>query len=569
MSRFTNSITAFRITQPADTPIWPAIIFTRDNTAVGRLTVRRAIAFVGGDFRVLLRFSPTSPYFTAVVQSCQALFCLYFLQNLWLKRVVEVMELSLGEPIAQILISNRSAGAACSRSVFLSNWGYTDGAILGLEERAFFLHTASAGNLGKRYWFGTKPTLTKLVVQYRGQFASQDVDADIVRLLQEQTRNLGTGSATWRVIVDPSSDLPEQKSLALLIMSPADAYAENGATPTLIASPVENKLLALSNKCGTRERHYRNTLLFLLPSPRGLTKLRNAFRETAVLEAVKRDFSTQLDEEQKGDLKGRLDSARKALSELVCVAYTQIARVDGDKVVSSQLPSSKPQLSDHLNETWKHVVESEEWVLRRVGSVTLHKVGLIPKENFIRLKDAIEAFLRYTDKPMIASRDAVVEGLVQACRDKLIGIGRGVSADKLQRKWCGEDVMLDPNEDGVWIIPPFEKVAGPAGEEATTATTDTAEGEQRPGSATGTIEEKIKTIRISGDVPFENWPDLFRSFVSPSARMDLQQFKISVDFVLIAKPEKPLDPNHPTIKALIESARQLGLDLKFDESDER
>ncbi len=74
MSRFTNSITAFRITQPADTPIWPAIIFTRDNTAVGRLTVRRTIAFVGGDFRVLRRFNPTSPFFTAVVQHCQALF---------------------------------------------------------------------------------------------------------------------------------------------------------------------------------------------------------------------------------------------------------------------------------------------------------------------------------------------------------------------------------------------------------------------------------------------------------------------------------------------------------------
>src|SRR5262249_14508445 len=194
------------------------------------------------------------------------------------------------------------------------NWGYTDGGILGLEERAFYLHTASAGNLGKRYWFGTKPTLTKLVVQYRNQFASQDVDADIVRLLQEQTRNLRMGAATWRVLIDPAPDLPEQKSLALLIMSPADTFAEDSASPTLIASPIEKKLLELSNKCGARERHYRNTLLFLLPSPRGLSKLRSAFRETAVLEAVKRDFSSQLDEEQKNDLKGRLDSARKALS---------------------------------------------------------------------------------------------------------------------------------------------------------------------------------------------------------------------------------------------------------------
>src|SRR5216683_260203 len=43
------------------------ITFTRDNTALGRLTVRRTIAFVGGDFRVLLRFNLTSPFFTSMV----------------------------------------------------------------------------------------------------------------------------------------------------------------------------------------------------------------------------------------------------------------------------------------------------------------------------------------------------------------------------------------------------------------------------------------------------------------------------------------------------------------------
>ena len=78
MSRFTNSITAFRITQPADTPIWPAIIFTRDNTALGRLTLRRVIAFVGADFRALLRFSLTSPFFTSMVQESSCYFILLF-----------------------------------------------------------------------------------------------------------------------------------------------------------------------------------------------------------------------------------------------------------------------------------------------------------------------------------------------------------------------------------------------------------------------------------------------------------------------------------------------------------
>ena len=77
MSRFTNSITAFRITQPADTPIWPATIFTRDNTALGRLTLRRVIAFVGADFRALLRFKLTSPFFTSMVQESSVIYLLF------------------------------------------------------------------------------------------------------------------------------------------------------------------------------------------------------------------------------------------------------------------------------------------------------------------------------------------------------------------------------------------------------------------------------------------------------------------------------------------------------------
>jgi hypothetical protein len=83
----------------------------------------------------------------------------------------------------------------------------------------------------------------------------------------------------------------------------------------------------------------------------------------------------------------------------------------------------------------------------------------------MRVRDAVECFLRLTDKPMIASRDAVLTGLSQACREKLVGIGRGMDASKLQKKWCGEEVMLDPNEDGIWIIPPFEKDVGPGTQE--------------------------------------------------------------------------------------------------------
>jgi hypothetical protein len=158
------------------------------------------------------------------------------------------------------------------------NWNYCDGAMLSLEENGFYLHTASAGSLGKRYWFGTKPNLNKLIVTYRQQFAAQDVDPDIVEKLQEQTKSISADIGRWRLIVSPSADLPEQKSLVLLVMPPSCLYSEDFKESALIASPAQKRVLEMSQKCGSKERQYRNTLLFMLPSARGLNRLRSAFR---------------------------------------------------------------------------------------------------------------------------------------------------------------------------------------------------------------------------------------------------------------------------------------------------
>jgi hypothetical protein len=46
--------------------------------------------------------------------------------------------------------------------------------------------------------------------------------------------------------------------------------------------------------------------------------------------------------------------------------------------------------------------------------------------------------------------------------------------------------------------------------------------------------------------------------------MDLHELKLGIEFVLIAKVDEPLNPDHPTVKGFVESARQLGLDLKFN-----
>ena len=470
--------------------------------------------------------------------------------------------------------SSKDLKLACSRQGL--NWNYADGALLELENRCFYLHMATAGSLGKRYWFGTKPTLNKLVVQYRQQSAKGNFGEEIIENLRaESPRRLKAG-ATWRVIVSPAEDLPEQKSITLLILPPSLAWDENGGTK----EEIQERVKSISTRCGGKDRLYRNTLLFLVGTTRGLSRLRQAHREQAALEGVRADFWDQFDEEQREDLKNRLDGARRAAFEALGSAYTIALRVRGREVEACYLPDARRIWQEHLGFVWTTLVEDEEWILRRVGAVTLENTGLIPKEEGIRLKNAVEAFLRFTDKPMIAAKEAVTAGLTQACVDGLVGLGRGGSISTLQTRYCKQSVSLDPSEDGLWIIPPFdpehEKVR--RGEElpgvGDGSGQRSAAGGSASNSATGgsgepvTAEDidakgTVQRFVVRGEVPVENWGELFRCFVVPAVRMNLKTLGLGVQFEMVLPEGAALNENDPVLKTMKEAAKQLGLTLEI------
>jgi hypothetical protein len=157
-----------------------------------------------------------------------------------------------------------------------------------------------------------------------------------------------------------------------------------------------------------------------------------------------------------------------------------------------------------------------------------------------------------------------------------VGIGRGGSLTTLQTRYCKQSVSLDPSEDGVWIIPPFtaEPVKAPGGEEPAGAGArelgvgaGTGSG-TTPGDSSGTVtatkpgaKGTVRRFVVRGDVPVENWSDLFRCFVGPAARMKLKKLGLGVEFKMVLPEDQPLGENDPALKAMKEAARQLGLEF--------
>lgn len=434
------------------------------------------------------------------------------------------------------------------------NWGLTEGALIELEEKAFYLHTTTGQE--KRYWFSTKPTVRKLIVQYRNELSTKSFDLQIEEVLKSQT---GQGVTNLKVLVNPGLDLAEQKNLTLVILPPSVHWVENGK------NLAQQMILKISKHCGRRERLYRNTLLFLAANENGARNLQSAYREMIVLESVLSDYASQLEGEDKKELCDKMDEAKKTMIQTFSVAYSVLARVEKETVISQTLSEPRMGLREYLEAVLKKAVEFE-WVQSKLGTVTFEETGLIPKEGGIRLKDAIDFFLRFTDKPMIIQNSVVVNAVNKAAMDGRVGIGVGSSINNINKKYCKNLPYIDWYDDGIWIISPFEppqevtegsepgksEIAGPNVTEQSTLPTDTAvEG------------KKIRKITIRGDIPLEEWAQVFRSFVQPSTQMNLKKQKLSIQFEFETNQNNPLSAEDNKVKAMKESAKQLG--LNFDE----
>jgi hypothetical protein len=71
--------------------------------------------------------------------------------------------------------------------------------------------------------------------QYRQQSANETFAEENFEDLRAEWQKGALAGATWRVIVNPAEDLPEQKSLNLLVLPPSLAWDENGGAKDLPA----------------------------------------------------------------------------------------------------------------------------------------------------------------------------------------------------------------------------------------------------------------------------------------------------------------------------------------------
>lgn len=442
------------------------------------------------------------------------------------------------------------------------NHNSVNGALDELESTAFNLYYAQAGD-GKRYWFHTKPSINKLISQAEGDIKDDDVTAEILRRITDRTK----GFQLFTPLIAPEGDIPEQQKPTLVLLSPK--YLAN---PDGVHKQMKPFIEKIATKKGSSERIYRNTILFLVCSELGIGKLQTAVREYLACRKVSTEYNSQLEREQKDEVKRRMEEASKRSETALVVAYSVIAKhsvKEGIQLVV--IKQFRDSLDSQINSHFIDALKEAEWLLESVGMSTLGAHNLLPTpERAVKVKELYEAFLRYDDKPMITGPRAVSDSLQRYCTNGVYCIATGDGSNFTNYFYKQTVPFFDVTESSYWLVDKSLKPAdplpvvseppiGPIGGGSQEDGDDGKGGAEEPPPPIGPKE--LKAIIVSGKVPLERYTELFGCFITPFT-MNGNKVEIEMKFKIKSNDSSPLDETKQQYKLAKEAAKQLGLNFE-------
>ena len=438
-----------------------------------------------------------------------------------------------------------------------------NGSLNKLEDVAHYLYSSNTG--GKRYWFQSKANINILLNQAKGEVSVDEMNVEILKRL----KSINLMGSPFKVLVDPSGDIPEQKSLTLIILHP-----KYSAAIDRIDGAMERFINQTSTKRGLSERVFRNTILYLACSEAGRAGLNVKLADYIACTKILNEYATALEKDQKADIEVRKRTYDHELEDSLVQAYSVVLKhsaKEGIHRYNIQDPSR--DLSTLISINLPSKLKEEEWLLDTVGRKTLADNNLLPTvETPIPVKIVYEAFLKYDDKPMISGPEAIERSIRKYCELGLFNVAVGTTGD-WDKIYHNTDTIpfLNAQSEEYWLVDPSVQpkpveVPGQPDQPDTPQPpkTDNPGSGETPGNPVPPEEvvKAFKSLTISGTVDMASWTQLMSSFISPLRNNNL---KLSICFKAKSTELAPLNENSPLYRAVKESASQLGLEIETEE----
>ena len=369
-----------------------------------------------------------------------------------------------------------------------------------------------------------------------------------------------------KVLINPSNDIPEQKSLTLIILGPEYATQSHN-----VSKKVQNYVEQIATKKGNSPRIFRNTIFYLTCSENQLGLLQSKLIEYLACERVLTEYKGQLDTDQRQDVTNKRNVATAEADQQLISVYNIAMRYSAtDGLETIEIREFAKNIQSQLTEKLLELIKEEEWLIGSIGIGTLKSNGLYPTiDNPVNVTALYEAFLQYDDKPMISGPDAVVSSIQKYCSNGEFNVAFGEKGN-YSRIYHKENIWgLNVSDNQFWLVDKsvmLEEPSTPTPQPANNSGEDNGNGQTKndndPNVPSMPTVRHFKSIRISGKIPWDQWTQLFTSFVVPLSQNNLD---IEVSFKAKSTGAKPLDESAQIYKIVKESAQQLGLKLEEEE----
>jgi len=170
---------------------------------------------------------------------------------------------------------------------------------------------------GRRYWYSTQPSVTRLAQDRAAQQDRDDVLQEVVRRLRGQQGQKGDFAGV-HVAPGSSGDVPDERDARLVVLAPEHEHSGKSAD-----SPARQEAQRILDSRGTAPRLFRNAVSFLAPDRTRLGELEQAVRQYLAWKSIddERD-QLNLDSFQRNQAKTKREGAEESVKARIPETYS-------------------------------------------------------------------------------------------------------------------------------------------------------------------------------------------------------------------------------------------------------
>ncbi|HVC92877.1 MAG TPA: DUF499 domain-containing protein, partial [Pirellulales bacterium] len=278
-------------------------------------------------------------------------------------------------------------------------------ALRRLSDRATYLYID-----GKRYWYSTQPTVTRLADDRAGQLSDDDVDDELHKRLRDEARSRGDFAKVHACAA--GGDIPDEREARLVLLSP-----EHPHTAKDVASPARKEAAAILDSRGSSPRNYKNTLVFLAADATRLRELESAARQFLAWKSIWDDRETlNLDQFQTKQADTKRKNADETVGARIPETYQWLI-VPGQSDPKGPLEWTEIRLQgqDSLTVRAAKKLKNAELLMVELGGVRLrHELDRVPlwRGNHVGIKQLADDLPRYLYLPRLRDEDVLLAAII-------------------------------------------------------------------------------------------------------------------------------------------------------------